>query len=129
MSTPPPTSRTMCRSPDSVSPANVALATPHSITEDALATDSSMGAFPLDHGDDSPAPRRRIDGKVVHQALRARQAEAEPAGGGKAVLHRPRQVADARPAVFGDHPEPVARPVVEGIQTDLAALGVHQNVA
>src|SRR3989442_3341283 len=98
---PRPTGLTRWRSPDSVSPASGAAATPHSIMGATFIT-SRMPATPFLHGHGCPLPRRGDDVEVVHQAAGARQAEAQGPRRRITVLQRARHLRDARTPVSRD---------------------------
>src|SRR6185312_7042555 len=87
------------------------------------------GSFPARDRHARPAPRPRIDGKFIAQALGAPQPQAEPAAGRKAVLQRELDVCDARALVDERQAQAPARALGERLDLDLAAAAVDHGVA
>src|SRR5260221_80168 len=130
-STPPANGWTRAKSPDAVSPGWARSATAQSSTPvtGARPVRLAMRAFSLLHGDRGALARRRDDIELVHQAARAREPESQAARCRKAVLHRPRDVGNARPLIARDDDDAAAIAVEHDAERDRAAARVIEDVA
>src|SRR2546428_13726281 len=119
---PRPTGLTKWRSPDSVSPASGAAATPHSIMGET-STASRMPATPFLHGHGRPLPRRGDDVEVVHQAPGARHADAQAPRRRVPVLQIASHVRNTTPLVAGGDDQAIHDPVQHGAAREISTHG------
>src|SRR5689334_3704435 len=130
-STPPANGRTRDRSPDAVSPGWACSATAQSRTPvtGACPARLAMRAFPLLHRDGGALARGGDHFELVHQAARAREAQAQAAGCGVPVLHGARHVGDAGTLIGRDDDDAAAIAVEHGAEGHGAAARVVEDVA
>src|ERR1041385_4517316 len=125
---PPGNARTTSRSPLACWPRIGAPATPQSRVRPTAPTPLAI-PFPLLHRHQRPAPRGRDDLELIHQAPGTWESDAEPPGGGEAVLHRARHIRDPRPVIPRDDDQPAALVILLAAERDGPAPGVHEDVA
>src|SRR4051812_22299730 len=124
---------TTARSPLVRSPGRSLAAMPHSTR---LATAASLLAqagelvavAPLAHRDDGAVLGVRRQLELVHEPAGPGDAQAQAASTADVVAQRCVDVADAGSAIDRDHGQSVAMVVLEGLQHDLAASDVHDDV-
>src|ERR1700761_1046408 len=123
----PPTSTAIARWPQMSWPGSGRDVAAHSIGPSRPW--SAIVRNPLPHFDLRALPGCGFHDQPIHQPARPRQAEAQSAAGGIAVLHCPFDVGDTRAVVFGPYDQGLpALSVLDG-NPDRAVAGVAGDVA